>query len=57
MGKVWILIALVIENFNSASDPLAVWWRVLYEWNSPHAVPQISHPNVAQGSYKELEVV
>lgn len=46
---------VVIENFDNASDSLAVWWRVLYEWNSPHAVPQIFHPDVAQGSYKEVK--
>ncbi|MCP6758374.1 MAG: GAF domain-containing protein [Fischerella sp. CENA71] len=42
----------VIENFNHPSEPLHCW-KMLYEWNSPHTVSQITHPDEAQGIYEE----
>ena len=45
----------VIENFDNHSDSSSVWWRMLYEWTSPHAIPQIAHPDLAQGSYEGIE--
>ncbi len=45
----------VIENFDNPSDSSSVWWRLLYEWTSPHAIPQIAHPDLAQGSYEGIE--
>ncbi|WP_293124348.1 GAF domain-containing protein [Microcoleus sp. bin38.metabat.b11b12b14.051] len=45
----------VIENFTHPNDSSFPWWRVLYEWNSLDTVPQISHAEVAQGTYKEIE--
>ena len=44
----------VIENFNP-SDSSFVWWRILYEWTSPDATPQITHPDLARGSYEGIE--
>lgn len=44
----------VIENLDSPPDELPRW-KMLYEWHSSHTVPQISHPNVAQGSYEEIK--
>ena len=44
----------VIENFNP-SDSSFVWWRILYEWTSPDAMPQITHLDLAQGSYEGME--
>jgi signal transduction histidine kinase len=45
----------VIENsvpsFNSASTG----WKVLYEWTSPHTTPQISHPDLSQGTWEGIE--
>ena len=45
---------IAIENF-TPSDSSFVWWRILYEWTSPHAIPQIAHPDLAQGSYEGIE--
>ncbi|MBD2681942.1 MULTISPECIES: GAF domain-containing protein [Nostoc] len=42
----------VIENFDHPSKPLHCW-KILYEWDSPHTVSQITHPYEAQGSYEE----
>ena len=44
----------VIENFNP-SDSSFVWWSILYEWTSPDAMPQITHPDLARGSYEGME--
>ena len=44
----------VIENFNP-SDSSFVWWGILYEWTSPYAMPQITHPDLARGSYEGME--
>ena len=44
----------VIENLDSPPEQLPRW-KVVYEWHSPHTVPQISHPNVAQGSYEDIQ--
>lgn len=46
---------VVIENFVLQSEPSSVYWRILYEWNSPYAVSQSSHPDLAQGSYEGIE--
>jgi PAS domain S-box-containing protein len=45
----------VIENFESPSESSSVYWRILYEWDSPGTVSQISHPEFAQGSYEGIE--
>ncbi len=45
----------VIENFDRPSSQSSVCWRILYEWDSPDAVSQISHPDLAQGNYEEIE--
>ncbi|MDZ8050677.1 MAG: GAF domain-containing protein [Aulosira sp. ZfuVER01] len=42
----------VIENFAHPSQPLH-YWKILYEWDSPHTVSQITHPDVAESSYEE----
>ncbi|AFY34053.1 GAF domain-containing protein [Calothrix sp. PCC 7507] len=42
----------VIENFAHPSAPLHCW-KLLYEWNSPNTVSQISHPDEAEGTYEE----
>ncbi|QLE57591.1 GAF domain-containing protein [Nostoc sp. TCL26-01] len=41
----------VIENFPHPSAPLHCW-KILYEWNSPHTVAQMSHPQQSQGIYE-----
>lgn len=43
----------VIENFTLPSKELP-GWRVLYEWNSPHTIAQISDLNTSQGCYEEI---
>ncbi|MEO0378290.1 MAG: GAF domain-containing sensor histidine kinase, partial [Cyanobacteria bacterium P01_A01_bin.17] len=45
----------VIENI--APEPGADFpsWRVLYEWDSSGTVPQLSHPETAQGSYGDIQ--
>lgn len=40
----------VTDNSKSPSDS-AVHWRVLYEWTSAYTVPQLSHPDLMQGSW------
>ena len=45
----------VIENWHNPYLPLIPHWRVLYEWNSPYAIPQISHPELTKGSYEGIE--
>ena len=45
----------VVENFANPSDSSFVWWRQIYEWTSPHAIPQITHPDLGQGSYEGIE--
>ena len=45
----------VLENFESPSQQRFICWKILYEWDSPDAVPQISHADVAQGSYEGIE--
>lgn len=44
----------VIDHFDSPSQPLPCW-KLLYEWDSPHTVSQISHPEAAQGTYQGIE--
>ena len=46
---------VVLENFDNPSDASSVWWMILYEWTSPYAMPQIAHPDLAQGSHKGIE--
>jgi signal transduction histidine kinase len=43
----------VIEHFEQPSE-LFPRWQILYEWHSPYTVPQISHPQLAQGTYKGI---
>ncbi|PIG91646.1 GAF domain-containing sensor histidine kinase [Gloeocapsopsis sp. IPPAS B-1203] len=43
----------VIENFTLPSKELP-GWRVLYEWNSPYTIAQISDLNTSQGCYEEI---
>lgn len=43
----------VIENFTLPAKELP-GWRVLYEWNSPHTIAQISDLNTSQGCYEEI---
>ncbi len=45
----------VIENFAPAPNPSAVGWRVLYEWTSPHAIAQITHPELSTGTWEGIE--
>ena len=45
----------VIENWSNPSKPLVPHWKILYEWNSPNTIAQISHPEVTQGSYEGIE--
>ena len=45
----------VIENWYNPSKSLTPYWRILYEWNSTYVIPQISHPDVTQGSYEGIE--
>ncbi|WP_427159303.1 GAF domain-containing protein [Aliinostoc sp. HNIBRCY26] len=42
----------VIENFIHPTLPQRCW-KILYEWNSPHTVSQISHTNAAEGTYED----
>lgn len=46
---------LVIEQFAPSSDLAAVEWKVLYEWDSPHTVSQISDPELSQGNHEGIE--
>lgn len=45
---------VVVENFHP-SDSSTPHWRVLYECNSPDAVSQIAHCNLAQGTWEGIE--
>ena len=45
----------VIENWSNPSKPLVPHWKILYEWNSPNTIAQISHSEVTQGSYEGIE--
>lgn len=45
----------VFENFTHPSDQSSIYWKALYEWNSLHTVPQISHPEAKTGNYKEIK--
>ncbi|WP_019505423.1 GAF domain-containing sensor histidine kinase [Pleurocapsa sp. PCC 7319] len=45
----------VIENWHNPSQPSIPHWRLLYEWNSPQTLSQISYPEVTQGSYEGIE--
>jgi hypothetical protein len=44
----------VIENFHNPDDGGAMWWRLLYEWNSPYVTSQMEEPDAIQGSYAEI---
>ncbi|MBD2018882.1 GAF domain-containing protein, partial [Leptolyngbya sp. FACHB-36] len=43
----------VIENFAHPTDA-SLYWRVLYEWDSPGTMPQFSDSKAAQGRYDEI---
>ena len=45
----------VIENWHNPSKPEVPHWRMLYEWDGPQIISQISHPELAQGSYEGIE--
>ena len=45
----------IIENFENPSDPSYLYWKMIYEWDSAYADPQINHPELAQGSYEGIE--
>ena len=45
----------VIENWHNTSRPEIPHWRLLYEWNSPQTISQLSHPELTQGSYEGIE--
>ncbi|NJR60727.1 MAG: GAF domain-containing protein [Cyanobacteria bacterium CRU_2_1] len=44
----------ITDNPKSPSDS-SVQWRVLYEWTSAYTVPQLSHPDLMQGSWEGIE--
>jgi PAS domain S-box-containing protein len=43
------------ENFAPAPDAMFPSYRMLYEWDSPQTVSQISHPVAGEGTYAEIE--
>lgn len=43
----------VIEHFHRPSELFACW-KMLYEWHSAYTVPQISHPQITQGTYRGI---
>ncbi|BAT53142.1 GAF domain protein [Nostoc sp. NIES-3756] len=43
----------VIEHFEQPLE-LLPGWKILYEWHSSYTVPQISHHQVAQGTYQGI---
>ena len=45
----------VIENWHNPFLPDIPHWRLLYEWDAPHTVSQISLPELSQGSYEGIE--
>lgn len=45
----------VADNFIPQSGSSFLNWRLLYEWDSPNTVPQIAHPDLAQGSWQGIE--
>ena len=45
----------VIENWHNTAKPEIPHWRLLYEWNSPQTISQISHSEFAEGSYEGIE--
>ncbi|GBO52994.1 hypothetical protein APA_795 [Pseudanabaena sp. lw0831] len=44
----------VIENFDCPEQQLPCW-KMLYEWDSPDTVSQITHPEISQGTYEGIE--
>jgi PAS domain-containing protein len=44
----------VIEHLNCPEQSLPCW-KMLYEWDSPDTVSQISHPEVSQGTHEGIE--
>ncbi|MBV6624595.1 MAG: GAF domain-containing protein [Rivularia sp. (in: Bacteria)] len=46
---------VVIENWHNLSKPSIPHWRVIYEWDSPDTIPQISHPELTQGSWEGIQ--
>ena len=45
----------VIENWHNPFLPEIPHWRLLYEWDAPHTISQISLPELSQGSYEGIE--
>ena len=45
----------VIENWHNPFLPEIPHWRLLYEWDAPQTISQISHPELSQGSYEGIE--
>ena len=45
----------VIKNWHDPSKPEIPHWRLLYEWDAPKTISQISHPELTQGSYQGIE--
>ncbi|MEM8720344.1 MAG: GAF domain-containing protein [Cyanobacteria bacterium P01_G01_bin.39] len=45
----------IIENFDNPADPLHLYWKMTYEWNSAYAVSQLNYLEVLQGSYEGIE--
>jgi signal transduction histidine kinase/PAS domain-containing protein len=45
----------VIENFAPSFNAASMGWKVLYEWTSPYAISQISHPDLSQGTWEGIE--
>jgi PAS domain-containing protein len=44
----------LIEHFNCPEQSIPCW-KILYEWDSPATISQISHPEVSQGTYEGIE--
>lgn len=44
----------VIEIWKNPSQPSIPHWRMLYEWNSPDTISQMSHSELKQGSYEGI---
>ncbi len=45
----------IVESFDNPEDPLYLYWKITYEWDSAFAVSQLNHPEVSQGSYEGIE--
>ena len=45
----------VIENWHNSSKPEMPHWRLIYEWDAPQTISQISLPELTWGSYEGIE--